>query len=290
MHRLIVVMSKYDLSDPQAKFWTRLEQNLGSITAEYEGHLAIAYSGGLDSRFLAHSAKQMGFLPELFHVKGPHVPGGESQYPRDWARARGLPYHEVVYDPLRIPAVAAGSRNRCYACKKGLFSALLSETDFPLCDGTNTSDMGQYRPGIRALRELGIYSPLADSGLSKSMIHDCAALTGLENPGQRPHPCLLTRLPYDTSPEHDVLQLIEAGEEAIRRSWSEAGWGDPDFRLRLVSGRLELHIASENWQHLSPELNERFLACLTRLAPLFPSPCVRRVEKLSGFFDQNPSS
>ena len=91
--------------------------------------------------------------------------------------------------------MASGDRRRCYACKRNLFSLLKARTDLPLCDGTNASDAGQYRPGIRAVEELGILSPLASAGLTKADIHRCAALTGMEDPEQKARPCLLTRLP-----------------------------------------------------------------------------------------------
>ncbi len=263
--------------------WARLEQKLKQIAQN--GHFALAYSGGLDSRFLAHASQQLGFIPELFHIVGPHVPREESVYAKDWATTKGLSYREVDFDPLELVLVASGSRDRCYDCKKGIFSTLLQQTSLPLCDGTNASDMGQYRPGIRAVRELGIHSPLADAGLTKSMIHHYAEMTKMEDWNQRPHPCLLTRLPYGMKPDRELLRILETGEQEILKKWTDAGLTDPDFRLRLVSGHLEVHVVPDDGKTISPELEEGILQCLSRIAPQFPDPRIRRVKKLSGFFD-----
>ncbi len=273
---------------PEREAWKRLEQGL-HLTAR-KGHFALAYSGGLDSRFLAHASQRLGLVPELLHVVGPHVSPDETAYARSWAIARKLSYMEVEADPLALPLVASGDRERCYACKRELFSLLRRQTDLPLCDGTNASDAGHYRPGTRAVRELCVRSPLADAGLTKMMIHHLAASTGMEDPDQKPHPCLLTRLPYGMKPERRLLQLLADGEKAMRILLEDIGSQDPDFRLRFVDDRLELHVVSEIEALLSPELRERILHHLVLLAPELPSPCIRGIEKLSGFFDREQST
>ena len=143
----------------------RLESVLGVLAAG--NRFALAYSGGLDSRFLAHAAQRFGFEPVLLHIVGPHIPPEETDYARHWAASRELAYEELPADPLDLALVASGDRRRCYACKRNLFSLLKARTDLPLCDGTNASDAGQYRPGIRAVEELGILSPLASAGLTQ---------------------------------------------------------------------------------------------------------------------------
>lgn len=124
----------------------RLESVLGVLAAG--NRFALAYSGGLDSRFLAHAAQRFGFEPVLLHIVGPHIPPEETDYARHWAASRELAYEELPADPLDLALVASGDRRRCYACKRNLFSLLKARTDLPLCDGTNASDAGQYRPGI----------------------------------------------------------------------------------------------------------------------------------------------
>ena len=269
-------------------------ENISETLARLEGVLrgladrnrfALAYSGGLDSRFLAHAARRLGFEPVPLHVVGPHVPPEETAYARGWAEENRLPYEEVPVDPLELPLVAAGDRKRCYACKRELFSRLKARTDLPLCDGTNTSDAGQYRPGMRAVRELGVLSPLSLAGLDKAAIHRVAAGTGMAFPDQKPRPCLLTRLPYGMKPERETLGAIAAGEGAVRRFFASGGLPEPDFRLRLVApDRAELHVLSTAFAALSSAAREE----LARVAavPGLPPLCVVGVETLSGFFDR----
>ncbi len=136
---------------------------LGDILASVaeQKRFALAYSGGLDSRFLAHAAHALGFSPLLLHVTGPHVPPEETAFARSWAESLSLEFREIPVNPLGLPSVAEGSRERCYACKKAMFTTLAAVSDLPLCDGTNASDTLVFRPGLRAVRELGVASPLA---------------------------------------------------------------------------------------------------------------------------------
>lgn len=261
--------------------WTRLEAALRGLARE--GRFALAYSGGLDSRFVAHAAALCGLSPLLLHVSGPHVPPEESAGARAWAARRGFELSEVRADPLALPEVAAGDPARCYACKRHLFSRLQTLTDGPLCDGTNASDAGQYRPGLKALRELGVLSPLALAAFDKAAIRRWAARTGMEDPDQRARPCLLTRLPYGMKPEREVLAALARGEEAVRESLAVAGLGGRDFRLRLVGpGRAELHLTPCK---LPPELRQRLEELLGALPPL-PAARIVMTETLSGYFDR----
>ena len=258
----------------------RLESVLGVLAAG--NRFALAYSGGLDSRFLAHAAQRFGFEPVLLHIVGPHIPPEETDYARHWAASRELAYEELPTDPLDLALVASGDRRRCYACKRNLFSLLKARTDLPLCDGTNASDARQYRPGIRAVEELGILSPLASAGLTKAGIHRCAALTGMEDPEQKARPCLLTRLPYGMKPERSLLAGLAAGERAVHGVFASAGLPGPDFRLRLVDAeRLELHVLPE--PALAPGLCAELARRIAEAVPQLPPPRVVRVETLSGF-------
>lgn len=262
---------------------SRLETALAGLAVGKR--FALAYSGGLDSRFLAHAAQRFGFEPVLLHIVGPHIPPEETAYARDWAASRKFAYEEIPAEPLDLPLVASGDSRRCYACKRNLFSLLKGRTPLPLCDGTNASDAGQYRPGMQAVRELGVLSPLALAGLAKADIHRCAALTGMEDPGQKARPCLLTRLPYGMKPERSLLMGLAEGERAVRTVFASVGGPAPDFRLRLVAAdRLELHVLPE--PALAPSLCGELVLRIAEAAPQLPSPQVVRVETLSGFFDR----
>lgn len=264
----------------------RLKQAMDGTAAQ--GRFALAYSGGLDSRFLAHAAVLFGFTPLLLHVTGPHVPLEESAFACAWAGKNRLEYREVPVDPLHLPLVATGDRRRCYACKREIFTRLLAESPLPLNDGTNASDASAYRPGIQAVRELGVHSPLALAGLGKKEIHALAAATGMEDPEQKARPCLLTRLPYGTAPTRELLAAIATGERVARSVLERDGQPELDLRLRLVApGRLELHMLRNDAQLLSPALREQLSQSLTAALPGWEVPGLAAQDSLSGFFDKN---
>ena len=256
------------------------------------GEFAEAYSGGLDSRFLAHAALLLGFRPRLLHVTGVHI-GEDRETVVGWASRQGLECRVVEFDPLSVPEVASGSKYRCYGCKKAIFSVLKEMAQgLPLCDGTNHSDLdaGQWRPGVRALKELGIASPLAEAGLGKPEIRAIARETGMERPDQKPEPCLLTRLPYGVSPQAEVLVKLREGERAVRKVLCAAGLKEPACRIRLVAGgRPELHFPRETWDAMTPALREAVESSVRRTAPVFFTALQLRVlEKLSGYYDRTP--
>lgn len=272
--------------------------------------LALAYSGGLDSRFLAHAAQALagqGVTQHLFHVTGPQVPKAESREALAWAEARGLPLTRLAFDPLGIPEVRAGGRERCYYCKKAMFK-LLRDTlaRYPLgagqspvlCDGSNASDASQYRPGLRALRELGVRSPLAEAGLGKEGIRALAAQSGLERPEQPARPCLLTRLAYGLTPDKELLSALDAAETELTSllgSGLATGHPVPDFRLRLTareSGaaaerglaayRAELHVGVAS---CPPGLEDQLVAAVERHG--FARPYLLLSEQVSGHYDRD---
>lgn len=204
------------------------------------GNPAIAFSGGLDSRFLSHTALRLGLMPVLYHVRGPHTAPEETAWAFSWAKKNGLVMHGLDFDPLTLDAVRRGAQDRCYYCKRAMFSLLrrnLGEGDV-LCDGTNASDKKAWRPGLRALEELGVLSPLALAGLEKPRIRALAEKTGLERPGQQARPCLLTRLDYGFSPDADLLALVArmeaCAEAALCRHLPHLPEA-PDFRVRVTA-------------------------------------------------------
>lgn len=196
--------------------------------------LAVAFSGGLDSRFLCFSLRRAGCDVLALHATGPHVPQAESAAARRWARAQGLPLLEVRHDPLSLPEVAVNSRERCYACKRALMRRLRDALSAAggcriLCDGSNADDLTAFRPGQRAVREAGVLSPLALAGLRKQELRDLGASWGLDDPQQAARPCLLTRLAYGMHPEPALLARLAAAETDLA---ALPGLGD--FRLRLT--------------------------------------------------------
>lgn len=200
--------------------------------------LAVAFSGGLDSRFLCFALRRAGCDVLALHAAGPHVPQAESVAARRWARTQGLPLLEVRHDPLSLPEVAANSRERCHACKRALMRRLREALAVAggcriLCDGSNADDLIAFRPGQRAVREAGVLSPLALAGLNKQDLRRLGAAWGLDDPQQAARPCLLTRLAYGMHPEPALLARLAAAEADLA---ALPGLGD--FRLRLTPAPL----------------------------------------------------
>ena len=260
------------------------------------GGFALAYSGGMDSRFLAHAAKLLGFEPNLLMAVGPQIPPEEEEYGERWARQKGLSFRKIKVDTLSLPLVAVNDRRRCYECKREIFSSLLETLreegkQLPLCDGTNASDAHAYRPGTKAVQELGVRSPLAIAGMSKADIYRLAALAGMERPEQKPRPCLLTRLPYGMKPDAEILRALAAGEKTIQLALESAGLFEADFRLRLVpcgeGMRTELHLMKNEAGGVSPDLMARLPGIIAEAAPRLPAPVhISAQDSLSGFFDK----
>lgn len=249
--------------------------------------VAAAYSGGLDSRFLVHAALLAGFAVRAFHVRGPHVPEHEKEYALAWAEKNGVPLTVLDFDPLERPALRANPKDRCYHCKSAVFGAIQEAVrrelgkDALLCDGTNASDADEYRPGRKALRELGVRSPLAEAGLSKDDIRFLAAKSGMENPGQAAQPCLLTRFGYGAALTQDMLARVDAGEEAVRRVLKTREMPGASFRLRYEDAVTPaLHVVFDPDKSLAAELENALAQSGFTGAP------IRVMERLSGFFDR----
>lgn len=265
----------------------------------------LAFSGGLDSRFLAWSATRLaakGVELHLVHVSGPHVSRKESAQAKAWAETMRLPFTQVPFNPLDTQAVRENGTMRCYHCKHAMFTAIKQAVDRQeslrgriLCDGSNFSDLSLHRPGLAALQELAICSPLAEAKLEKSAIRRVAAATGMDRPDQKARPCLLTRFPYNTPPSLEALDALDKAEEAVEALFAAAlARGTlaamPDFRLRLTaqhngeSARLpfktELHLD----QPLTPLLAAGVVEAAT--AQGLAAPLVQVSQSVSGFYDK----
>lgn len=255
-------------------------------SASRSGRIALAYSGGLDSRFLAFSAKKAGLTPLLYHVKGPHVAPAETESAIERAREMGLSVTLLPFDPSVIDLASAG-RARCYVCKKTLFTGLLKRLaeDRPglsLCDGTNASDLTVFRPGRKALEELGVLSPLAEARIAKADIRRIGAAIGLPAPDQAARPCLLTRFPYGVTPPREALDTVAEVEAFLETLPDAAGLR---YRLRYPAGRPELH-----WEKSDALTEERLGRIALALFKAFPDALkgltMRTFETLSGYYDR----
>ncbi len=247
--------------------------------------VVVAFSGGLDSRFLAFTARQAGADVLLVHAAGPHVPPQEQAHAQRWAAQQRLPLLLVPYNPLTLDGVRNNSRQRCYACKRELFACVRATLEAHglgacrLCDGTHAGDLLVWRPGLRALREAGVWSPLAEAGLDKAALRRLARACGMDNPEQRARPCLLTRLAYGLTPDAATLARVAAAEEAVAAALARAG-AHADFRLRLTPAPVL------QCTPLTAAQRTAALAALT--AQGYAHTALREEADISGFFDRQP--
>lgn len=257
--------------------------------ASFDGTVTIAYSGGLDSRFLAFAASKLGYSVVLLHVAGPHMAPSESEGAVKDARDMGLTVTVITANPLGITELAAAGKNRCYVCKRHVFTELLKHAaGGRLCDGTNASDLTVYRPGRKALTELGIHSPLAEAGIGKPDIRRIARTMGMAHSDQAASPCLLTRFPYGMMPDAETLSLIAEAEDWLEAQPEARGL---KFRLRFPNPQKRdeavLHVEKNSLgDRTEADLDHWVQRLKTQFSPKLDSLTCAVLEKLSGFYDR----
>lgn len=193
------------------------------------GSLAVAFSGGVDSTFLLKASSDA--LPGkvlALTVSTPYIPQWELQEASELASQLKIPHCIIQVAP---PVTLANNPpERCYLCKKALFDELIKEAKQRgyrhIADGTNADDAFDYRPGRKALEELGVHSPLLEAGLGKEEIRKLSAILGLPTANKPAYACLLTRIPYNTNVTENLLRNIENAERYLHSA------GFPDVRVR----------------------------------------------------------
>ncbi|MBQ7607567.1 MAG: PP-loop family protein [Desulfovibrionaceae bacterium] len=246
---------------------------------------ALAYSGGLDSRYLAKTLCAAGCDLLLVHATGDHIAPRDTLYAQTFAQKNKLPMLSFLFDPLHIEGI--DTKERCYVCKKALFQTMRAilekhgESGRILIDGTNRDDHAVFRPGLRALAEENIVSPLDLAGLGKEAIRAKARAMHLDDPEQKPSPCLLTRLAYGLRADAQTLKRIAEAESTLAQALTSALGFEPALRLRLTPSPL-LQVECEEESLLSQQ--DRVRAILDQFAFL-PAKLLAE-QMISGFFDR----
>ncbi len=185
------------------------------------GRVAVAFSGGVDSSLVlkvAHDVLGNNVLALI--GDSPSLPRRELQEALDIAAFVGAPVRVVPTKEVDDPQYAANLAHRCYVCKRHVYTTFLDvarEEGIPyILDGANADDVGDFRPGRRAARELAIRSPLWEAGFSKEEVRALAQYLGLPNWNKPSAACLSSRVPYGIPITRDVLRRVERAEDALR--------------------------------------------------------------------------
>ncbi len=213
-----------------------------------EPQAALAFSGGVDSAYLLYAAVSCGARVRAYYVKTAFQPRFELDDARRLAAELGADMRVLEADPLAEKAIAANPPDRCYHCKRTIFSAIIAaarEDGFSLVlDGTNASDDAGDRPGMRALRELSVRSPLRECGLTKDDIRRLSRQAGLFTWDKPAYACLATRIPTGEVITAEKLARTEAAEDYL------FSLGFKDFRVRLLDGCARLQLPEDQLPRL----------------------------------------
>ena len=237
---------------------------------EKNPHVALAFSGGVDSAFLLYAAKTFGTDVRAYYVKTPFQPQFEYEDATVLAHQLKVPMTTIHLDVLADPRIAANPKNRCYFCKNRIFTAIAEQAKkdgYPvIIDGTNASDNLSNRPGMQALEELSVISPLRLCGLTKDEIRKLSKEAGLFTHDKPAYACLATRIPTDTPITTDLLTKTEASEEFLK------SLDFFDFRIRVLGDNAKIQIKEaqlplliEHRQTILEKLKEHYATVLLDL-------------------------
>lgn len=227
----------------------KLEQYVEKLVKE---GVCIAFSGGVDSSLMLKVACQAGekLGKEVYAItfESKLHPVSDLIISKRVAKEMGAIHKIIQMNEFENKEILKNPVNRCYLCKKSLFSNLQQvarEWNLEyIVDGTNADDLKVYRPGIRALKELGIVSPLAELGITKAQVREIAVSLGISVSSRPSAPCMATRLPYNTQINFKLLENIEKGEEFIK------GLGFEIVRLRVHNDIVRIEVAKEDIERL----------------------------------------
>ena len=242
------------------------EQAMRHIEELLKKDCCVAFSGGADSGLLLSLARdaavRQGTTVYAVTLVTALHPAADRETARRTAGELGVPYREIVVDELAQAGIGDNPPDRCYRCKRLLFEKLCELGRELNCgsvlEGTNGDDLKEYRPGLKAVRELGVVSPLAEAGLTKEEVRRWARERGLSISDRPASPCMATRIPYGEKITEEALHRIEKGETFLK----ELGFAQ--VRLRTHGDMARIEILPEQFGTLT-ELKKQVTEYLKKL-------------------------
>lgn len=208
--------------------------------------VALAFSGGVDSAYLLYAACACGAEIRPYFVQSRFQPEFEREDAKRLAAELGVEMTIIDCDILSEPIICANPADRCYHCKNMLFGKLIEQAEKDgfdvVIDGTNASDDAEDRPGMRALAERKVLSPLRLCGMTKDRVRALSREAGLFTWDKPAYACLATRVPHGQEITAEKLRRIEGAEAAL------ASMGYSDFRVRDFHGAARLQFKPGQWE------------------------------------------
>lgn len=239
-----------------------LEERIDRMVADLRdrGPVLVAFSGGVDSGVVAALArKSLGSAALAVTAAAETLAGRELDQARSLAREIGIAHEVITYSELESPEFVANPRFRCYVCQGLRMDSMLalaaSRGYATVCDGTNASDPGPGRPGLRAVRERGIYSPLLAHDVDKATTRAVARRIGLSVWDRPANACLSSRIPHGQRVTWEKLRVVEAAEDLL------LGEGFRVVRVRHHEGTARVEVGADQvdrlrtlWGEISPRI------------------------------------
>jgi uncharacterized protein len=229
------------------------EEKLAALRALLRemGSVLVCYSGGIDSAFvLAVATAELGEHAIGMTAVSPSLSASEKEDAARIARTLRAAHRFVESNELARPGYVQNGPDRCFHCKSELYEIAAAKRDewqlaFVL-NGTNTDDLGDYRPGLEAAKQAGVRSPLVELGMNKQAVREAAKLIGMDVWDKPAAACLSSRIPYGTSVTTERLAQIagfEAALKALGFRQMRVRWHDKIARIEVALGELELMLA-----------------------------------------------
>lgn len=209
-----------------------------------QGRVVVAFSGGVDSTALLVVARESGVAVTAVTVDSPFMPRRELQSTRDLAGILGVEHLVINKDDDFSKRILANPPDRCYHCKKEMFGKIITTVErkygpCPILDGTNGDDREEERPGMKALRELGVLSPLRELAVTKEETRFFLRERGLDMWDKPPSSCLATRIPCGEEITSAKLSMVEAAELYLSMC------GFRQIRVRYIQGGAKIEVGRE---------------------------------------------